>query len=107
MAGLFDQLRRELHSPAPGPHPEADLLNSYMEGALTPPERAAVVDHLSHCASCREVVALVSPTTAPPPPPASLKDPAVRLALWRWVVVATTAVVVLAAVLVNNNRRGE
>lgn len=107
MSGLFDNMRRELQVEAgSGPHPEAEVLNAYLEGVLKPKEREAVVTHLSLCGSCREVVALAAPPVTHTPPPASLKDPAVRLALWRWAVVATTAVVVIAAVVMDSNRRG-
>ncbi|HEU5451498.1 MAG TPA: zf-HC2 domain-containing protein, partial [Terriglobales bacterium] len=107
MSGLFDNMRRELQVEAgSGLHPEAEVLNAYLEGVLAPQERESVVTHLARCASCREVVALAAPPLTQTPPPKSLKDPAVRLALWRWAVVATTAVVVIAAVVVNNDRRG-
>jgi anti-sigma-K factor RskA len=105
MAGLFDNMRRELQTDAPGAHPEPDVLNAYMEGALSTEERESVVGHLSHCSDCRDVVALAAPPLSQTAPPASLKDPAIRLALWRWAVVAVTAVVVIGAILVNTNRR--
>jgi len=109
MAELFEHGRRQLQAgDHAGPHPEADVLNAYMEGVLPERERAPVVAHLSQCSECREVVALAAPPMADATrSAASLRDPAMRLALWRWVVVATTAVVVLAAVLFRSDRQEE
>jgi len=39
-----------------GPHPDIDLLNGFVEGSLTPRERATLLAHLATCARCREVV---------------------------------------------------
>lgn len=106
MANLFDNAKRQLQAGDPGPHPEAEVLNAYMEDALSPRERAPLVEHLSRCAACREVVALAAPPVPDAARPA-LKDPAIRLALWRWAVVAITAVVVLGAVLFKTPQRDE
>ncbi len=43
---------------AAGEHPDANLLSAFSERALSEQERAQVLDHLSRCAECREVVAL-------------------------------------------------
>src|SRR5215469_15666863 len=42
-------------------HPDADTLNAYAEQLLTGRERNRIVDHLSACNECREVVALSLP----------------------------------------------
>lgn len=41
-----------------GMHPDADVLNAFMEGALPEHERSACLAHLAECAHCREVVSL-------------------------------------------------
>ncbi len=41
-----------------GEHPNANLLSAFAERALTQQEQEQVLDHLSRCAECREVVAL-------------------------------------------------
>lgn len=38
--------------------PDANLLAAFVEKTLSKRERTEVLDHLSHCADCREVVAL-------------------------------------------------
>lgn len=64
----------------PGPHPDADRLNAFMEGALTEQERQESLAHLAECAECRSIVFLAQQAVpAPPPRPAVL--PAWRL--WR------------------------
>jgi photosynthesis system II assembly factor YCF48-like protein len=43
------------------PHPEANVLTAFAESSLLPAERISVLDHLSQCAECREVLALALP----------------------------------------------
>lgn len=52
-----------LHS---GMHPDADVLNAFMEGVLPDHERVACLAHLAECAHCREVVSLVGQAAADP-----------------------------------------
>lgn len=54
-------MSEELH---PGLHPEADVLNAFLEGALPEHERAACLAHLADCAHCREVVFLAQEATS-------------------------------------------
>ena len=56
-------VRERLNQPgtASSKHPDANLLAAFGEGCLTGPERTTVLDHLSFCADCREVVALALP----------------------------------------------
>jgi len=42
-------------------HPDADLLTAFVERSLPASERAVVLDHISRCGDCREVVALALP----------------------------------------------
>jgi hypothetical protein len=79
-------------------HPEADLLTAFAERSLSERERSTVLEHLSQCAECRDVVALALPgidIAAPAPVPARrgwLGWPGLR-----WGLVAAGAVVVVSA----------
>ncbi len=42
-------------------HPDPDLLTAFAENSLTERERLPVLEHLSSCADCREVVSLAQP----------------------------------------------
>ncbi len=48
-----------------GVHPHADLLTAFAEKALTERERTRVVEHLSRCEDCREVMFLAVPQQMP------------------------------------------
>lgn len=77
---------------AAGPHPDADLLTAFQEGAVTAREREHLLAHFAACAHCREVARLSLPT------PESTQQVVVPAASgWRrwmnWAAVATTAVV--------------
>ena len=56
-------VRQRLNQPgsASSNHPDANLLAAFGERSLSGPERTTVLDHLSFCAECREVVALALP----------------------------------------------
>jgi hypothetical protein len=75
-----------------GPHPDADLLAAFQEGAVTARERERLLVHFAACAHCREVARLSLPV-------AESKQQVVVPAAsgWRrwlnWAAVATTAVV--------------
>ena len=45
-------------------HPDPDTLNAYIEELLPASERQGVLQHLSMCGECREVVSLAMPETA-------------------------------------------
>lgn len=49
----------------PGVHPRADLLTAFAEKSLTERERTRVIEHLSRCEDCREVVFLSGPQPDP------------------------------------------
>jgi len=53
-------VKRLQETAAAGAHPDADLLTAFAEGSLAENERARVMEHLSRCTDCREVVALVA-----------------------------------------------
>jgi hypothetical protein len=44
-------------------HPDADLLTAFAERSLAEFERTAVLEHLSRCGDCRDVVALALPAS--------------------------------------------
>jgi len=46
-------------------HPDADVLTAFSERSLSQVERAGVIDHLSRCGECRDVVALALPYSEP------------------------------------------
>jgi hypothetical protein len=58
MAEVPRIVRERLRSQAAGEHPDANLLSAFAEHSLKEQERADVLDHLSRCRECREVVAL-------------------------------------------------
>jgi len=59
MAEVPRIVRERLRSQvAAGEHPDANLLSAFSERGLTEQEREQVLDHLSRCPECREVVAL-------------------------------------------------
>lgn len=49
-------MNQKLH---PGPHPDADQLNVFVEGADTAREREQTLAHLAECEECRDVVFLM------------------------------------------------
>lgn len=44
-----------------GSHPDAEVLNAFIEGALPERERLECVSHFAQCARCREIVFLAQP----------------------------------------------
>src|ERR1700690_3103628 len=77
-------------------HPDADLLTAFAEKSLPAAERATVLDHLSRCGDCRDVVALALPATetlgteALPARSGWLTWPALR---WRFVAAGVVVIV--------------
>ena len=55
--------RLQEKQPAAGSHPDADLLTAFAEQSLAGDERASVMEHLSRCGHCRDVVAIALPAT--------------------------------------------
>jgi hypothetical protein len=45
---------------AAGPHPDADVLNAFSEGALIGRERETVLEHVAACADCRMLLSLAN-----------------------------------------------
>ncbi|HEY6769725.1 MAG TPA: hypothetical protein VI386_33705 [Candidatus Sulfotelmatobacter sp.] len=90
--------RGRLQAMPPLEHPDADLLTAFAEQSLLVRERAAVMDHLSHCGDCREVLALALPEMEQAAAPAVLVHrPWFSMPMLRWGAIAA-AVLVVASV---------
>lgn len=84
-----------------GSHPDADQLTAFVERSLGAREREQVLEHLSRCAQCREIVALALPPEeavgfAPAQPTSGF-----RWWEWRtlrWAAVAATFVIAVTLV---------
>ena len=55
-------------------HPDANLLAAFAERTLTEKERALVLDHLTHCADCRDIAALAMPEESEAPESARVAE---------------------------------
>jgi len=81
-----------------GEHPNSDLLTAFVEQSLTERERTQILEHLSRCRECRDVVSLA----APEPALCSKTQPARPVSSWlrwpvlRWSALAACVVVVSA-----------
>ncbi len=79
---------------AVGPHPDADLLAAFQEGALTAREQESLLAHFAACAHCREVARLALPA---PESGQQVIVPVPAASVWRrwlsWAAVATATVV--------------
>jgi hypothetical protein len=94
-------------------HPSADLLNGFIEHALSATEQKLVTSHLAACAECREVVFLagtaVEAERQVAAVAASRREPVAatperRWSSWKWLVPALTVIVVVAGVVVERQR---
>src|SRR5215831_10217868 len=54
-------VRDRLRTEVPREHPDAEVLSAFAENALPASEREVVVEHLSSCAHCRDIVFLAAP----------------------------------------------
>lgn len=101
MASDFqNRMRRHLEPPAPAEHPAADLLNAYVEGVLSSFEERQVVEHLSICADCREVVYLAASAVDKPSKVSSEPTASHRIRWWTWAVPVAAVLVVASTVVV-------
>jgi hypothetical protein len=84
-----------------GSHPDADQLTAFLERSLGAQEREQVLEHLSRCAPCREVVAVA---LSLPPEEAARVAQSAREFRWfewqslRWAAVAATFVIAVSLV---------
>ncbi len=107
MAELAKIIRRGLAQPEPSAHPDADLLTAFAEHALAGSEREQVLEHLSACSACRDIVTLSLPQAAEAQPGASRArvSPRSRWGVLRWGALAASLTVVVAAVLLRYPQR--
>ena len=87
---------------AAGDHPDANLIGAFLERSLAKGEKVRVVEHLSRCTSCREIVSLAA--NQPSIADAVSTVPVIRGAAWlSWPVLrwgaAMACVVVVGAVV--------
>jgi len=91
-------------------HPEADALAAFADRSLPASERTLVVDHLSRCTACRDVVALALPeieAAAPVLIPARrpwLTWPALR---WGFAAAGVVAISIFGVLKYQQSRRPE
>ena len=110
MSKLPHIVRERMRACQPETHPDSDLLAAFAEQALPDRERLPLLEHLSVCSTCRDVLALAS---VPAQSPAfTTKDTAdAQKAPWftwsvlRWGAAAACVVIVGTAVLLNYNQR--
>jgi hypothetical protein len=111
---VLERVRRASHASSEV-HPDADLLTAFAEQSLGKSEREHVMEHLSRCGDCRDVVALALPATDSVVMPAS--SSAVRAAwpnpTWlswpalRWGVVAAGIVLITSVGLLQYKQRAQ
>jgi Photosynthesis system II assembly factor YCF48/Putative zinc-finger len=88
-----------------GVHPDSDLLTAFAEKSLNERERAQVLQHLGHCADCRNVVSLAMPELDLAPSTIPSRSPWLAWPVLRWGALAACVVVVSAAVTLHYERR--
>jgi hypothetical protein len=102
-------LKRLQETAAEGAHPDADLLTAFAERSLGETERARVVEHLSRCSDCREVVALATlPATEVEAVNVSVEPTRRGWFGWpvlRWVVVGAGVVAIASVGIVQYGQR--
>ena len=94
-------------APPSSAHPDANLLTAFAESSLNERERARVVEHLAHCAVCRDVVYLAQPEIEAPLPATAVSPAPIRWFAWRrlqWAALAASlSLVVALAILVRED----
>ncbi len=92
----------------PANHPDANVLSAFAERTLREDERAIVVEHLSRCEDCRDVLALALPATELAQTP--MQRPAREWLTWpamRWGFAAAGVVAIAALGFVQHQRQAE
>ncbi len=105
MMQLGKAIREGLARQAAAPqveHPDADLLSSFLEQTLPQAERQQVMQHLSLCGDCREVVALSLPEMESVPVAAAQPEASIwkRWLVVRWAAAAAAVLVIAGTVTV-------
>lgn len=102
-------VRDRLKAVPPDEHPDANLLSAFAENSLLGRERASVVDHLSRCTVCREIVVLALPAAEPVQPVLYAKRTSL-ISYWltwpalRWGVVAAGVIAIASFGVVRYQR---
>lgn len=89
-------------------HPDADALTAFAERSLPERERAVVLEHLTRCGDCRDIVALAVPATEPVE--MATRAPARGWLSWpalRWGLVAAGIVAIASVGIVQYQKRPE
>jgi hypothetical protein len=101
-------VRERLRAGQAGDHPDPNLLAAFAENALSEAERLPLLEHLSRCAECREVVMLASnaaESEAAAATPPAIAPQQVRLQPWlrmpvvRWAALAACVGLAIALVI--------
>jgi hypothetical protein len=104
-------LKRLQKTATEGTHPDADLLTAFAERSLGETERVRVMEHLSRCSDCREVVALAAlPASEVAAVNVSIAPPSGSWFAWpvlRWVAVAAGMVAIISAGIVHYRQKSE
>src|SRR5512146_1936136 len=103
MTGLPKFVRHQMaRTPAPASHPDADLLTAFAENTLTAKEHQQIVEHLSACTDCREIIFLAQPEAQQVQ---TVLAPKPRRFTWMaWASVGAVVVVVASAVLLQHEQ---
>jgi hypothetical protein len=88
-------------------HPDADLLTAFAEDTLGSSERDRVLQHMSGCAECRQIIALAQPelSTESISAPVSGRISWLRTPVLRWGALAACLVVVAATVVIQKREQ--
>jgi photosynthesis system II assembly factor YCF48-like protein len=110
MSKLPHIVRERMRASQPETHPDADLLAAFAERALPDRERLPLLEHLSICSTCRDVLALAavpakSPAFTTKDTTDARKAPWFTSSVLRWGTAAACVVVVGTAVLLNYSER--
>jgi hypothetical protein len=107
MTELSEIVRERLKAAGPaGNHPDPDVLTAFAEQSLPARERTSVLEHVSRCTDCREVLALATPAQEAAAAQVAWSGPSRGWLRWpalRWGAAAACFVVVGAAVLLELN----
>src|SRR4051812_36825264 len=86
-----------------GDHPDADLLAAFSENMLAQAERSSLINHLSSCEACREVVMLSQAADDTVKPVGSPAAPLFGWMSLRWASLAAVFVLTIGVVLMNRS----
>jgi hypothetical protein len=88
-------------------HPDADLLTAFAEQTLAGPERDRVLNHLSGCSECRQVLALAMPEATSESSSVALPGGTswLRVPVLRWAALAACIVAVAGTVVLQKHEQ--